>query len=471
MSEHKKFGKLLKRLLIVCLCFVMALGSAVTIIAASFDGDLNCDNQITAFDAQLLAEYKAGIRKLDPAKVAGLTVRSIMDRILGKVTDAPVIENIAVEKSVEVKTDETGIVTEELFFNEDNVSVDMPVGVKVTGEALTLCVQSVDPDDSQATVTLQESDIVTSLDVHMEGVDSANTVPMLITLENYLPVGLNTGSLKLYHVEDGETIAMKQVEQPVNHDEFSYDPLTGTVVLAMASFSEVALVSDINNSWDGQPATGFAGGSGTEDDPWLISNAGQMAYFRDQVDAGNTYAGEFVKLTNTIELSGVNFDPIGYGYDYDGYMPDGKTFNGTFDGDHHTIKGLYQNGWELGSQYSYSMAGGGLFASAVDATFKNVHISGANIAMECVDMGILVGYSQGNCTYDHIRIYNSKIANYQRATGGVIGEVSPKRGADGKPVSDTNIHTLKDVLIGNNVVVGSLWGDFDASVGGVIGAR
>ena len=167
MSEHKKFGKLLKRLLIACLCLVKALGSAVTIIAASFDGDLNCDNQITAFDAQLLAEYKAGIRKLDPAKVAGLTVRSIMDRILGKVTDAPVIENIAVEKSVEVKTDETGIVTEEQFFNEDNVSVDMPVGVKVTGEALTLCVQSVDPDDSQATVTLQESDIVTSLDVHM----------------------------------------------------------------------------------------------------------------------------------------------------------------------------------------------------------------------------------------------------------------------------------------------------------------
>lgn len=152
-------------------------------------------------------------------------------------------------------------------------------------------------------------------------------------------------------------------------------------------------------------------------------------------------------------------------------MTDGMTFNGTFDGADYTISGLYQNGWDLGSKYSYSMAGGGLFASVVDATIKNVKISDAHIVMECIDMGILVGYSQGNCTYENIGIYDSEIANYQRATGGVVGEVSPRRNADGSLMSTKNTHTFKNIHVGYDVVVGSLWGDFDAPCGGVIGGR
>jgi len=113
---------------------------------------------------------------------------------------------------------------------------------------------------------------------------------------------------------------------------------------------------------------------------------------------------------------------------------------------------------------SYCNLGGGLFASVCDATIQNLTISGANIVMECVEMGIVAGLSQGDCTYENITIYNSKIANYQRATGGLIGEVSP--GANGGGLTK-----IENVTISSNVVVGSLWGDFDAPVGGVIGAR
>ncbi|HHU87480.1 MAG: hypothetical protein ACOX86_12265, partial [Pelotomaculaceae bacterium] len=39
--------------------------------------------------------------------------------------------------------------------------------------------------------------------------------------------------------------------------------------------------------WDGSVATGFAGGTGTEADPYLISNGAELAYFAQQVNSGN----------------------------------------------------------------------------------------------------------------------------------------------------------------------------------------
>lgn len=41
--------------------------------------------------------------------------------------------------------------------------------------------------------------------------------------------------------------------------------------------------------WDGSIAAGFAGGSGTEDDPYLISNGSELAYLAQQVNSGNRY--------------------------------------------------------------------------------------------------------------------------------------------------------------------------------------
>ena len=370
-----------------------------------------------------------------------------------------------------VTADDQGVTTVEVAMRGGDVSAVIPTGVQVADGVNSLALSVIKKAASEANIQLSENEEMRPLDVHIEGVARGNTVPMLITLKHYLSTGINTGALKLYHVENGEPVAMTHVAVPANHNEFTYDPATGDVILALASFSEVAVVADTNNTWNGTAATAFAGGTGTEADPYLITNADQLAYFRNQVDGGNTFVGQYVVLNNSIELSNVNFDPIGYGYECDKYMTDGMTFNGTFDGNNKTIFGLHQNGWDLGEKYSYSMAGGGLFASVVDATIKNVKISGANIVMECVDMGILVGYSQGNCTYENIGIYNSKIANYQRATGGVVGEVSPRRNADGSLIATENTHTFKNINVGSDVVVGSLWGDFDAPCGGVIGAR
>ena len=371
---------------------------------------------------------------------------------------------------VAVESDDNGVTTEEAAMDGGDVSAVIPAGVQVADGVNSLALSVTMKDASEANIQLNENEEMRPLDVHIEGVAEGNTVPMLITLKSYLTTGINTGALKLYHVENGVAVAMTQVDVPANHNEFSYDPATGDVTLALASFSEVAVVADTNNTWNGTAANAFAGGTGTEADPYIIANADQLAYFRNQVDGGNTFEGKYVQLYSNIYLSNVNFDPIGWGYENAEWNRDaaaGKVFKGTFDGNYKIIFDLYQSGWDLeadnGTDYTYTNCGFGLFAAAADATFKNLTIYGADIQTECVEMGILVGLSQGNCTYDNIKIHNSKIANYQRPTGGLIGEVSPLNG--GGETKITNVE------IGSDVVVGSLWGDFDAPCGGVIGAR
>ena len=380
---------------------------------------------------------------------------------------------------------ENGLLTEDVTVGDTNgeIYAEVPNGVKLAdgADSLGLTVQAM--QNSQADIQLEAGETANSLNVHMDGVAADNTVPMLITLKGVLKTGLNSTSVALYHVENGQTVPMTQVANPTNHNEFSYDPATGDVIMALKSFSEVVAVANESDPWSGTVADDFNGGSGEKDDPYIIANEDQFAYFRNQVDSGVSYKDKFVQLATDLNLKNVNFDPIGWGYvnsehnrkNSDGNPIPGKVFKGTFDGGiynedgeligQHTIFGLYQNGWDLevgDADYTYTNCGFGLFAAASDATFKNLTISGARITVECVEAGILVGLSQGACTYENISIYDSKIANYQRPAGGLIGEIS---GTDGGTTTITN------VTIGPDVVVGSLWGDFDTPVGGVIGAR
>ena len=359
-----------------------------------------------------------------------------------------------------------------------DIYANVPAGVQMADGAtsLKLTVGALSETESNVTAT-NRSEVLRSVDVHIDGVAENNTVPMAITLNAILPTGLNKNNVKLYHVENGATVEMTLVDNPVNHNEFSYDPATGNVVMTIASFSEIVAYGDTEAAWDGEGV----------DSTWYnanakvltIANAEQFVYFRDLVDSGVTFSGKTVQLSSDIYLGGHNFDPIGWGYVNSAWNRDyveGKVFQGTFDGQGYTIYGLYQNGWDLedpdgdGKQdadYTYTNCGGGLFASAYNATFKNLKINGANIRYECVEIGVLVGLAQGGCTFENINIAGCKIANYQRPAGGVVGEVSPAI-ENGEAVENT--HVFKNIYVDSNTVVGSLWGDFDAPVGGVIGA-
>lgn len=368
--------------------------------------------------------------------------------------------------NIGVTLDDQRYTTTEVTIECGDIVAVIPAGVKLAEGYSSLQLDVALKHSSDSNVQLSENEKMSPSDVHIEGIANDNTTPMFITLKHYLTTGVNAGAIKMYHVENGVTVPMTYAANLANHNEFNHDPQTGDVTLALASFSEVAGVVDTNNPWDGETETAYKG-SGTEADPYLIASADQLAYFRTQVDNGNSFEGKIVKLNNNIYLSGKDFDPIGWGYVNSGWNRDGvagKVFQGTFDGNGKTIFDLHQSGWDLeektGTDYTYTNCGFGLFAAASGATFKNLTISGAYVRVECVEAGVLVGLSQNNCTYQNIKILDSKIANYQRPAGGLIGEVS----GDG----DTKI---ENVIIGSDVVVGSLWGDFDAPCGGVIGAR
>ena len=95
-------------------------------------------------------------------------------------------------------------------------------------------------------------------------------------------------------------------------------------------------------AWNGIPATSFAGGSGTESDPYLISNGAELAYLAQKVNEDNTtqnpYRSAWYKLTADIDLGNQEWTPIGWNSSTSYY------FCGTFIGGGHTISHLKISG-------------------------------------------------------------------------------------------------------------------------------
>lgn len=100
---------------------------------------------------------------------------------------------------------------------------------------------------------------------------------------------------------------------------------------------EIALLNDENGTdvWGGTIAGKFAGGTGTESDPYQISNGAELAWLAEQVNSGDKYSqGKYFKLTADIDLGDKEWTPIGNDETWE------LKFSGTFDGDGHTISGL-----------------------------------------------------------------------------------------------------------------------------------
>lgn len=374
-------------------------------------------------------------------------------------------ENPVISTESEVTTNEENKISEEVSLSGNGVLAEIEEGAQLEEGATSVTLSVAPMETTESNIVLEEDETMTSYDIHIEGLSADNTVPVKVTLFRFLEKGLNSSGISLYHVENGVTVPMTLVDDPKNHNEFSYDPSTGTVVICAATFSEYDVVTDDKNLWDSNNFDTDWYTKNVNANTFTISNAEQLAGFGKLVDDGNTFEGKTILLGADINLGGGHFNPIGCGYVDSSINSNGVTgapFMGTFDGQGHTISNFTQNGWEIG--LSYCNLGGGLFASIANGTVKNLTIVGANVTMECVEMGALVGLSQGSCTYKNINIYDSNIANYQRATGGLIGEISSLKG------NKENITTIENVVIGYDVIVGSLWGDFDAPVGGVIGA-
>ena len=88
--------------------------------------------------------------------------------------------------------------------------------------------------------------------------------------------------------------------------------LTAMLVALSLIFSLMAIPAQAEKDprvWDGSVASGFATGSGTRDDPYLIQTAAELALFRDIVNS--THPSICAKQVADIDLNNRDWKPIG----------------------------------------------------------------------------------------------------------------------------------------------------------------
>ena len=164
-------------------------------------------------------------------------------------------------------------------------------------------------------------------------------------------------------------------------------------------------------------ATGFAGGSGTADDPWQIATAEQLDHIRSDL------AAHYV-LIEDIDLSGYeNWTPIGAFRSLSDAPEDAEiphpddAFTGSFDGAGHTISNL--------SVSCEAPMGAGLFgcASGMESgaafighfTLKDVNVSGFYL------VGGAVGLQFMNCPVSDIHLVGDNHLTGMQGIGGIVG--------------------------------------------------
>ena len=149
-----------------------------------------------------------------------------------------------------------------------------------------------------------------------------------------------------------------------------------------------------------------------ENETITISDAAGLADFRDAVNAGDTFEGKTVQLTADIDLSGVNWTPIGYFTD-DSNNTNDAPFKGVFDGQDKTIRNLTINAPELNCV--------GLFGYAVNAEIKNVRVENVDI-LGYSQVATIVGRPYSGCTVSNCHVTGdiSLTAEYAYV-GGIAG--------------------------------------------------
>ena len=180
----------------------------------------------------------------------------------------------------------------------------------------------------------------------------------------------------------------------------------------------------------------FAGGAGTEDDPWQIATAEQLMALSATVNDGSAqgYPGQYFALTEDIDLKGVEWQPIGH-MDLEDMSNYSCMFFGTFDGQGHTISNVTFSS-------DYPVCGVGVIGMNLGEV-KNLTVE--NVQIHCTDtysmaIGGIVGYNMG-AVHDVILTGTNDIAGVN-ATGGICG------GSTGNTwncaVDGTTIHVLGD---------------------------
>ena len=282
-----------------------------------------------------------------------------------------------------------------------------------------------DAATGETTVTIKDCDFVAAKQAAtwdgkpVTGIDiNSNGALFNVYVENCtttgFPTGLNSGS-DLYNIKNG---GFAKVNLWIDGEQVAFVGLTPVTA---------GVGIDANGAYN-------------------IFNADGMLWFANEVNTnGNSFSGKTVKLTDNIDLNGIDWKPIS--------QTGATQFKGTFDGQNNTISNLTIDTTDKGGNYA-----SGLFGWIIAATVKNVNIDGADIMAQHY-VGGIAGYLEWDgCTVENCHVTNANIVAKHNAAscgnkvGGIVGFAG-------------NADTLvKECTVSNSTIVA------DRDAGQVVGA-
>lgn len=301
-------------------------------------------------------------------------------------------------------------------------------------------------------------------------------------------------------IEEIEKIELKDNEVVFDASSFSTyallldDTMNLTNMAMRANVAPRTLDNAMTDTWDGTTAaTSFKYGDGTAASPYLIQSCAELALFRNNVNTGTTYSGQYFQLVRNLDLNGNYWTPIGITE---------KPFQGIFDGAGYTISNakiaIAALTTSIDSYGFFGSIGGGTSKAEVrNVMFDSISIqitASGNTATTTTQKGYHIGIIVGTL-YKNANILNNSITNcsitagstltlannsFRVAVGGVAGFVANgfTKNKNGITISETDPgstarYSIKSCFADVNINIGTKCADEASAgqyaVGGIVG--
>ena len=230
----------------------------------------------------------------------------------------------------------------------------------------------------------------------------------------------------------------------------------------------MAILMPYGGAWAQTPPSK---GDGKVGNPYIITKAEELKWFRDEVDRGrNNICAKIADNVEVIDMSTVCYAADkSQNLEEKSWVPIGdinNKYQGTFDGNNKTITNLYIN-----ASQNYM----GLFGYTDEGTIKNLTFEYANVTKTNNYAGVLVGKAFRGSTLQNIKISNTCQIKGGKYTGGIAGYL------DGNAYNCVNCATVQGIenigglcghYSGNSMTACANYGNVTASslaVGGLVG--
>ena len=197
-------------------------------------------------------------------------------------------------------------------------------------------------------------------------------------------------------------------------------------------------------------------GSGTKDDPYLITSKEDLEKMRDLVNDNamtSAFGSSYYLQTADIDLNNEKWTPIGKNFK-DGVQGALPNFKGFYNGNYHSIKGLYvsesdkfaglfgsinnkgivENLEVYGTVLSESNSVGGIAGEISDATIRNCGFYG-DIQTSDGEAGGVLGYLWQCGTVENC-FHQGTVKNSNKVAGGLIGSIQTGKSDDNACVNN-----------------------------------